>query len=52
MAARRTPTERLCDQMADGCPSLSEAAYRLRLPVAEAEKLWRRVCRDLGVQAS
>ncbi len=49
--ARATPIERLAEHMAGGCPSVIEAARRMKITVAAAEKLWRRVCRDLGPQA-
>lgn len=37
--------------MADGCPSLIEAASRMRITIVEADRLWKRIKRDLGWQA-
>jgi hypothetical protein len=41
----------VADEMAAGCPSLIEAAYRLKMPVRSVEDAWRGICRDLGRQA-
>lgn len=43
--------DRLAEQMADGCPSLVEAAHRLRLNVTDAERMWKGIVRKLGAQA-
>lgn len=44
--------DRLADQMADGCPSISEAARRLGLTQSRTDQLWQRVRKGLGPQAS
>lgn len=49
MTARQQ--NKLADHMADGCPSLIEAAHRMRLPVAQVEALWATIKRGLGRQA-
>lgn len=43
--------DRLAEQMADGCPSLVEAAHRLRLSVTDADRMWKGIVRKLGWQA-
>lgn len=43
--------DKRADHMADGCPTLSEAAYRMRLPLAQVERIWAGIRRGLGRQA-
>ena len=49
--ARLAPIDRLAEHMANGCPSVMEAAHRMRLPIADVERLWTRIVRALGRQA-
>lgn len=44
--------DRLADQMADGCPSISEAARRIGLSQSRADQLWQRIRKGLGAQAA
>lgn len=48
---RLTPIDKLAEHMANGCPSMIEAAHRMRLPIADVERLWTRIVRRLGAQA-
>jgi len=48
---RLTPIERLAEHRAEGCPTVIEAAHRMRLPIQDAERLWTRIVRSLGAQA-
>ena len=41
----------LADLMADGCPTIVEAAYRMRITQTAADRMWQRVRRGLGSQA-
>ncbi|MFH8652302.1 hypothetical protein ACH37Y_06255 [Sphingomonas paucimobilis] len=43
--------DKLADIMADGCPSLTDAAYRMRMPVQQVERLWKLIRQGLGAQA-
>ena len=43
--------DRMADLMADGCPSVTEAAYRMKLTQTEADRVWQRIRRSLGKQA-
>lgn len=47
----RRQMDRLADLMADGCPSIVEAAYRMRIPQSTADRAWQLVRRELGKQA-
>jgi hypothetical protein len=49
--ARLSPVDRLAELMAEGCPSILDAARRMRITAAEAEKHWRAICKGLGPQA-
>lgn len=49
---RLTPQDRLAEHMAEGCPSVMEAARRMKLTVTEADRLWKRIARGLGSQAA
>lgn len=51
-AIQRRRADRLADLMADGCPTLGEAAYRMRQPIKEVEATWKTICRALGRQAA
>lgn len=42
---------RLADTMAEGCPSISEAARRLGLTQSRTDQLWQRIRRGCGAQA-
>lgn len=42
----------LADEMANGCPSIVEAARRLGLTQSRADQLWQRIRRELVVQAA
>lgn len=48
---RLTPIDKLAEHMANGCPSVIEAAHRMRLPIQDVERLWTRIIRRLGKQA-
>ncbi len=48
---RLTPIDRLAEHMANGCPSIVEAARLMRLPIQDVERLCTRVVRGLGSQA-
>lgn len=41
----------LAEEMANGCPTIVEAARRLGLTQSRADQLWQRIRRDLGAQA-
>ncbi|MEE8610118.1 MAG: hypothetical protein V3V60_08525 [Sphingomonas aquatilis] len=43
--------DRLADLMADGCPSITEAAYRMRTTQQTADRCWQLIRRGLGKQA-
>lgn len=43
--------DKLADLMADGCPTLTGAAYRMRMPVQQVERLWKLIRQGLGDQA-
>lgn len=43
--------DRLADAMADGCPSISQAARDLGLTQSRADQLWQRIRKGLGEQA-
>ena len=43
--------DKLAELMADGCPSIIEAAYRMRVTQSWADRLWQRIRRQLGSQA-
>lgn len=43
--------DRLADHMADGCPSITEAAYRMRITQQTADRCWQLIRRELGKQA-
>lgn len=43
--------DKLADLMADGCPTLTDAAYRRRMPVQLVERLWKLIRQGLGDQA-
>jgi hypothetical protein len=43
--------DQIADAMANGCPSISEAARRLGLTQSRTDQLWQRIRRDLGAQA-
>jgi hypothetical protein len=43
--------DRLADHMADGCPSITEAAYRMRIKQQTADRCWQLIRRELGKQA-
>ncbi|MFG6284753.1 hypothetical protein [Sphingomonas sp. S6] len=43
--------DRLADLMADGCPSITEAAYRMRTTQQTADRCWQLIRRELGRQA-
>ena len=43
--------DRLADLMAEGCPSITEAARQMRLTQSRADQLWQRIRRQLGSQA-
>jgi PIN domain nuclease of toxin-antitoxin system len=45
------PIDRVAELMADGCASCAAVAYKLRRPVAEVDRLWAKIRRDLGRQA-
>lgn len=40
----------LADLMADGCPSISEAARRMSLTQSRTDQHWQAIKRDLGVE--
>lgn len=50
-APRLAPIDRLAEHMANGCPSVIEAARRMRMPIQDVEQLWTRIVRNLGTQA-
>lgn len=50
-AATRRQMDKLAQLMADGCPSIVEAAYRMRLAQSSADRLWQLIRRGLGPQA-
>ena len=50
-AKTRTQMDELADHMADGCPSISEAARRMGMAQNRTDQLWQRIRRDLGEQA-
>lgn len=41
----------LAEQMAEGCPSIAEAARRLGITQSWADQCWQRIRRGLGDQA-
>lgn len=48
----RLPTaDRLAEHMAEGCPSIIEAARRMRISVSTADEHWRKIRKRLGRQA-
>lgn len=47
----RRRADRLADLMADGA-TLTDAAYRMKRPLAEIEALWAGIRRSLGRQAA
>jgi hypothetical protein len=49
--ATRQLMDDLADLMAEGCPSISEAARRLGLGQSHADQLWQRIRKALGPQA-
>lgn len=54
--ARRRPDKAmqcrtdLAEQMAEGCPSISEAARRVRISQSRADQYWQEIKRGLGVE--
>lgn len=48
---RLTSTDRLAQHMANGRPSIREAARLMGVTTQHAERLWRSICRTLGAQA-
>lgn len=42
----------LADLMADGCPTIAEAARRLGMSQTIADRHWQTLRRDLGEQAA
>lgn len=48
---RLAKPDRLAEHMAEGCPSVGEAAYRMRLTAAEADRIWKGIVKTLGWQA-
>lgn len=51
-SVRLSPIDRLADHMAEGCPSVAEAARRMRIALSDADALWARIRRGLGRQAA
>jgi hypothetical protein len=49
---RLTPDHRLAEHMAEGCPTVIEASRRMRLTAVDGERIWKRIVRALGWQAS
>lgn len=49
--ATRRQMDRLAEHMANDCPTIVEAAYRMRLPQSTADRLWQLIRRELGKQA-
>ena len=43
--------DELADLMADGCPTISEAARRMGMRQPRVHELWQRICKGLGPQA-
>jgi hypothetical protein len=50
-AATQRQMDRIAELMAAGCPSIVEAAYRMRIPQSTADRAWQLVRRKLGKQA-
>ena len=50
--ARLSSIDRLAEHMAQGCPSLAEAARRMCISVTTSEEYWRRIRKALGAQAA
>lgn len=42
--------DKLAQHMADGSPSLTDAAYRMKVAQADVEALWAAIRRGLGWQ--
>jgi hypothetical protein len=42
----------IAQMMADGCPSIRQAGERLGINRSQADRLWKRICADLGWQAA
>lgn len=51
-AAGRQAMTDIAEEMANGCPSVAEAARRMRLSQTYAAKLWSRIVAELGPQAT
>lgn len=51
-AKASSEADALAALMAEGCPTVSEAARRLNLTQSRADQLWQRIRRDLGQQAA
>lgn len=47
----RQARDDLAEEMANGCPSISEAARRMRILQSRADQHWQAIRRDLGPQA-
>jgi hypothetical protein len=51
-AKSRAEMDTLADLMAEGCPSIAEAARRLGTSQTRTDQHWQRIRRDLGEQAA
>lgn len=41
----------IADLIAEGCPSIRQAGETIGIGRSQADRLWKRICRDLGWQA-
>ncbi len=48
---RLAKPDRLAEHMAEGCPSIVEAAHRMRLSTVDVNRVWKDIVRALGPQA-